>query len=462
MFSIYRKIKRNKYMKKKDKKNLNIPTIYLNKEFNKKNEYKYSTNDIKRIKNLKIDYFLNTENNFINKEIISCSEFGLLKIYFSYDQNIREKISTFWSIKNKRSKSYFIISLKKINSSKDQILFIGHISTQILYSLNLQKLESKAYGFLKILLEKWTNYDLNKITIKSVSKIREIKKPNLFIFIFYILDSLKIILKRKEKWAVGYYFDTNWLGLDIKKFKIIKNPQNRWLADPFVLYRNGSHYCFAEDFNYKEKKGSISVFEINKNNTQEIGIALAEQFHLSYPFIFEAYGNLYMCPATPDINQIRLYKCIDFPLKWNLDKILIDNIRAVDTNIFFHDNNWWILTNLSSANFGDNDSELHVFYNPNLFSNKWQKHPSNPVIFDSNYARNGGLILDQKKTYRIFQKQRFNDYGYSSGISEIIKLSKTEYKEKIIFENKDHLQIYRGTHTFNYHKNLSVLDVKIK
>lgn len=46
---------------------------------------------------------------------------------------------------------------------------------------------------------------------------------------------------------------------------------------------------------------------------------LNENFHLSYPNVFEYDGSIYMLPETFESNQLRLYKCVSFPYKWELD-----------------------------------------------------------------------------------------------------------------------------------------------
>ena len=48
-----------------------------------------------------------------------------------------------------------------------------------------------------------------------------------------------------------------------------------------------------------------------------------------------------MCPESSAAKDIRLYKCNNFPLDWKLEKILIQDIHAVDTNIFRLDGKWW-------------------------------------------------------------------------------------------------------------------------
>ena len=37
------------------------------------------------------------------------------------------------------------------------------------------------------------------------------------------------------RWSVSYQFTKNWQNPHLKNSKIIKNPKNRFLADPFVI-----------------------------------------------------------------------------------------------------------------------------------------------------------------------------------------------------------------------------------
>ena len=41
--------------------------------------------------------------------------------------------------------------------------------------------------------------------------------------------------------------------------------------------------------------------------------------------------DIYMMPETSEANQLRLYKAVDFPYKWELQSVLYDDIAVVDT-----------------------------------------------------------------------------------------------------------------------------------
>ena len=173
-----------------------------------------------------------------------------------------------------------------------------------------------------------------------------------------------------------------------------------------------------------------------------------------------------MCPETHDSNDIRLYKCVEFPMKWEFDRILIKNVSGGDSNIFYHENKWWLMTTLDSSDLArrhndyEHDSELHIFHSENLDSNNWISHPKNPVIFDSNQSRNAGKINStDNELYRPFQGQGFDVYGAYFGVSKILELNTQNYKEEILFKvspNFYHKII--GTHHYSFDNNLIAID----
>ena len=273
---------------------------------------------------------------------------------------------------------------------------------------------------------------------------------------------IKLFRKLSSKnsgWGVAYQHTHDWRDVTLWRSKRIVNPKYRFLADPFLIYREGKHYCFLEDFDYRSGLGSISVYEISKDGHKELGSALVEDFHLSYPYLFEYEDNLYMCPETGQANDIRIYKCIDFPMRWELNNIALANVNAADTNIFKKDDVWWLMTNISTSHVGEHGSELRVFSNDNPLDSNWKPHPKNPVIFDSLVARNGGLIECEDDIFRVHQRQGFDTYGEALGVSKILALDEESYAEQPLFEiEANFFDDIHGVHTYNYQKGLLVFD----
>ena len=114
-------------------------------------------------------------------------------------------------------------------------------------------------------------------------------------------------------------------------FRYMKPPNDRFWADPFPLKKGAKHYIFIEEFVYATMKGHVSVIEMQSDGTWEQPVkALERDYHLSYPYILEWNGELYMIPESKRNKTIELYRCSKFPTEWHLEKILVEDIEAVD------------------------------------------------------------------------------------------------------------------------------------
>jgi len=435
--------------------------------------YHYKAKDIAIIKSLELNLLIRGESGGILRgEILTACKNGVISFHHADNDVYRGGPPGFWETKNKERRTGFIIQRLKNELDGGDVLYKGYVPTIWLYTLNLTILYEVSYPFL--------HHVVDNITSNSPTLLVKEKKPYSFPLyttpsvteqISYVFATLVILFKksflkvvgRTFRWGVAYQFVEDWKDVTLRRLKRIPNPPNRFLADPFVIKRNNSHFCFVEDYDYKKARGCISVYEITKDNCREVGIALEEIFHLSYPYLFEYDGNLYMCPETRVAKEIRLYKCINFPLKWKYEKTLIADVSAVDTIIFFRDNRWWLMSNISTSHIGSHDSELHIFSSDNPLSDNWTPHALNPVLFDPLIARNGGFISDKGEQYRVFQKQGFNLYGESLGVSRIVKLTNNDYEEVCEFEVvPNFFKSIKGTHTYSFSDGLLALDfVKI-
>ena len=181
-----------------------------------------------------------------------------------------------------------------------------------------------------------------------------------------------------------------------------------------------------------------------------LGPVLEEDFHLSFPYIFKYNEQIFMCPETHQKEEIRIYICEKFPHKWKFYKTLIKKINAVDTVLFEKDKLWWLITSTSNR-FMNDFNELNIFYSENgPLTDDWQAHALNPVVVNSNIARNGGIIIDKEKIFRISQKNGFNFYGENFSINEIKILNKDNFKEdKILNIFPRFKKNIKGTHHLN-------------
>ena len=296
--------------------------------------------------------------------------------------------------------------------------------------------------------------------------------PSNFIFLKKIfVIYFKAILRKLSnifyfnQWILLFHFGKNeQFKKSFYRFKRILPPKDRFWADPFVFIRNEKYYVFFEEYIFKKAKGTISVIELNKSGEYTPStIVLEKDYHLSYPFLFEDNDELFMIPETATNKTIELYKCEEFPLKWTLEKVLINNIHAVDSTILKHNDKFWLFCNVMKNQGSNTKDELSLFYSENLNSNKWISHPNNPIISDVKTARPAGKIFKfNNKIYRPSQNNS-KTYGYGMQIREILKLDENSYVEShvhSIYPNWAN-DIY-ATHTINQENELTIIDALVR
>ena len=272
-------------------------------------------------------------------------------------------------------------------------------------------------------------------------------------FLFYFFQLLKLYFSKiirelfgfEQLWGVAYV--RNNKDYDFSNAHKLESKSLHFIADPFLFSHKNKTYCFVEEYSYLNKKGFISVYEIFKDKSIYLGKVLEENFHLSFPFVFNYKNNIYMCPESSQNNDIRLYKCNNFPFDWSLEKVLVNNTCAADTMLFEKDSKWWMFTNVDPLNKRENCSELHIFYSDSPISNNWIAHANNPIFIDSEKSRNGGFIIENENFYRVSQNQGYDVYGKSSSIFKIVDLNTSVYNEKLIKKIKPNFfKNLKGTH----------------
>ena len=429
--------------------------------------YRYNEKDIAAIKLLKIDVLIRCGSGILRGDILNASKFGIISFHHGDNKKYRGGPAGFWEVLNKEPSTGFII--QRLNNELDggDILFRGSFPTQNLFSINQAMIYTKSNIFMILVLNKIaSNKELIFLEHSQPYDNKLYREPDLckaLQYLFYIAKSLffKYIIKKFKKnyeWNVSY-LESEWTNTALWRGKIIPNPKNHYLADPFIFSKNDETYIFVEDFDFKKNKGAIRLYRIIKSDPIDLGVIIEENFHMSFPFIFEYNGSFYMCPEVSESNQIRIYKCTEFPKKWELYSIAIDNIRGVDPIIFKKNGLWWLFINTDSSSVNEFCSELSIFYSDCPLSGQWIPHKKNPLIINSNLARNGGFLEKDGKHYRVCQKQGFKIYGESLTIREIAQLDKDDYKEKFCSKILPNFKSnIKGVHHLNSNGKFTVFD----
>ena len=130
-------------------------------------------------------------------------------------------------------------------------------------------------------------------------------------------------------------FDREGDILDIKKgkgiftelclpSKIAWNP-TIIVADPFLFVKNEKLYLFYESKAFFSPGVIMMTSTVDLKNWSKPVVVLKESFHLSYPWVFEEEGKIYMIPETGSDKSIRLYEAVNDDLtEFRLVKKLLE------------------------------------------------------------------------------------------------------------------------------------------
>ncbi|MDR3343227.1 MAG: hypothetical protein LBT14_10685 [Treponema sp.] len=245
-------------------------------------------------------------------------------------------------------------------------------------------------------------------------------------------------------------------------------PKNCQWADPFPVDYTGKTYIFVEQ-QIGHGNGTLGVIELYPNLTHSDFIPILEkEYHLSFPNVFCLEQNdkiiWYMIPETHENETIDLYRSVDFPYQWIYEMTLMENVKAVDTTVFFHNLKWWLFTSIGTESISVNKN-FSVFYSDTFPSKNWIPHPQNPVCSDLKNSRMAGSVFINKKNDRLNRPAQncLKDYGKETNINEIVELNPVSYKEKVIKTIAPERDLHAVcTHTINFSKNYMLRDIKTR
>jgi len=235
-------------------------------------------------------------------------------------------------------------------------------------------------------------------------------------------------------------------------------PKDRFWADPFVVERDGSHWIFFEEFLFAAGKAHISVLEVDaEGNAGPPTRVLERPYHLSYPFVFEDDGALFMIPESAQNQTVELWRCTRFPDEWTLDTTLLEGVNAVDTTLHKHDGRWWMFVALTDVGLRNRDT-VHLLQAERP-RGPWTPHPQSPIKRDVRSARPAGALFERDgRLYRPTQDCA-GRYGSAIVINEIVEWTPERYRERVVERiTPDWDPAVIATHTINQAGDLTVID----
>lgn len=277
-----------------------------------------------------------------------------------------------------------------------------------------------------------------------------------------------------EEWNIGITTKNRLQKID-DLIDICQDKYIYWLekkyhfqADPFFIEKNGQIYVFYEALNHTWIKGHLRcrILKVNNNKTDQndqqphfielddfaLDDINALNCHLSFPFLYEIDGEIYLIPESHESQTIFLFKAIDFPKKWQKVNAIIQNQAWVDSVILKHDNLYYLI---SSKHKQSN----RVIAISDRLDNYWQIYQK-PMEIDNQHQRlGGGVFVWDNRYYLPMQENHKIEYGKSLIIKEI-KPNPNWQEKQIITLHSQSKKYPDGIHTLNIGKDYIVLDAK--
>ena len=270
-----------------------------------------------------------------------------------------------------------------------------------------------------------------------------------------------VAAKRRTAWRRAEWFVAvrarSADGRGMGQLRALPNPAGRYLADPFPIEVDGRHFLFMEDYSQAAGRAAISVSEAGLDGTWSPPRRVLERdHHLSYPFVFEQDGEIYMLPETGEAGRVELLRAVEFPYEWQLDRVLLDGLTAVDATLHVEDGFLWLFANVVEGP-GDR-GELWLFSSRSL-DDDWVLHPRNPIVTDPGTARPAGRLFRRGGALIRPGQDCSRGYGAAVVLNRVDMLSPHEYRETPVGRIEPAwMPGVEGTHTFTFDSRYEFLD----
>jgi hypothetical protein len=255
----------------------------------------------------------------------------------------------------------------------------------------------------------------------------------------------------------GIPFETS----DLAGFQPLPCPDDRFHADPILVHDGGRHHLFFEDADRRSGLGVIAWRPLDCDGAAGPSqVVLEADHHLSYPFVFRWRDTWFMIPETSEKRTLELHRAVEFPLRWELEKVLFHDVIAADATVLEHRGRLWMFTAMSrgGAALGD---ELFLFHAETPLGD-WIPHPCNPIVSDVRRARPAGpLFRSGDQLWRPGQDSA-GDYGAALWLSRVEVLDEQRYRETPVRRiDPDWVPGGMCTHTYTRAGDLELLDGRV-
>lgn len=210
-------------------------------------------------------------------------------------------------------------------------------------------------------------------------------------------------------------------------------------ADSFLFVKGDELFLFYE-LQHWDDPGVIAMVKTRdlKTWTQPV-VVLKQPYHLSFPYVFEDKGQIYMIPESQESDAVHLFRADNDELtSFSKVRTLLHQERTEgihynynDSHVYRKEGLYYLFTSYQK----DWMYYQELYVADDLLEGEFYRHPKSPICVSNEYGRNGGSLIDYDgKLLRVTQDCHA-DYGDNVSLMEIIQLSETDYEERLYRRN---------------------------
>lgn len=244
-------------------------------------------------------------------------------------------------------------------------------------------------------------------------------------------------------------------------FTVIPNTRTMCAMDPFVFEHGGQTYVFAEVYSLFRQRGAIGYCRMDGDRFTKWKTVIVEPYHLSYPYLIERGGEVYMIPESYQSGEVYVYRAVEFPETWEKIHVMKDGVKYVDTSFLCEGDDTYAFTY-------DIEADPHRLLLYRLQNGIMSEEACKEISRDDAVARPGGYPFRKDGKWIRVSQDCDGSYGKAVVFSEIAESFWESYSETPVDRfgiddvklTKPLRYAIEGLHTYTATPSMEVIDLK--
>jgi hypothetical protein len=440
--------------------------------------HRFPPEAVEKIKSYNLDVILRFGFNIIRGEILNVPRYGIWSYHHGDNDFYRGGPPYFWELVERHPLSGVMLQILNEDLDGGTVLCKGLAPTEPTLLVSKNRVQPYLLGITFVIRKMFELHrgGMAELVQKSVAPRPYLGKQKIYraptngqVARFLIAPLARKAINRPfrrpivDHWRLAFRMGRqlpfqNLPALDLSGFRWLESPRGRFYADPFLWECKGRVFCFFEDYSYVSECGRISCGEVTSGcELIDVRPVLEANYHLSYPFIFEDNGDMFLIPESSQNGTIDLYRATSFPYQWEYVRTMLD-APGLDTTIVRRDGLYWMFTSLSEP--CGSSVQLAALFSSSL-TGKYEFHYHTPITADARFARCAGRVFEQEEVLIRPSQDPSGTYGRAIHFRKIIELTPKSYREEPLVTLNAPAG-FSGLHTYNRAANVEAIDGKKK